>query len=278
MSLPRFFIDQPTKQSGHEGCTDFSGVIVADMTLCFDKSSSSYHHIANVLRIEPGEQIELVVRDVWAPWLCEIESIDTRELHVRVLSAIETPLLPFETTLVLGFCKGDTNEKVVRQATELGVTRIIPTLFARSVSRPDSKKAASKIERLRKIAMASAQQAHRNDLPEILKLQSFGTALKTVNDLLPDLIAVPWEEEGVHHSLSELIENSLLPEAPEITRMVIVIGPEGGIRADEIEQLHDIGAHSVSLGPTILRVDTAACTAIAVSHDALLKKCAGKPA
>ncbi|MCL2606562.1 MAG: 16S rRNA (uracil(1498)-N(3))-methyltransferase [Coriobacteriia bacterium] len=263
MSLPRLFIDQPHV---HE-------TLAVDVTVTLSRDLADYHHLVNVLRLEVGEKVEIVVRDIWTVWLCEVEKVDAAGISFGVLESIEASPLPFETTLVLGFSKGDTNDKVVRQATELGIRRIVPTLFERSISRPDAKKAAGKIERLRKIAASAAQQSHRTCLPEICELQTFAMTLELVESWHPDLIAVPWEEES-RTLLSDFIESTLLPEYPEVAQLTLVIGPEGGITAEEILRLHDIGAQSVSLGATILRVDTAACAAIAIAHDSLTKKCA----
>jgi len=228
-----------------------------------------YHHIVNVVRLKAGEKIELVQRDVWLVWLCQIEEINTEGLRLRVLSAIKSAKNPFSITLVVGSSKRDTVERVIRQATELGTTRIIPTLFDRSISRPSRQRAEAKIARLRKIANAAAQQSHRIDLPTITDLQDFPAMLELLHSLQPDTIFTLWEEES-SSTLSAAIAQTSLPD-PRVrdSHVVLVIGPEGGITLDEIERLRALGGKSVSLGTTILRVDTAACAAIAIARDAL---------
>jgi len=261
VALPRFFIGGDQAQQAPAPAVE----------LFLSRDTEAYHHITHVLRLAKGEQVEIVLRDAWTAWLCEIEQLDETGVQFRYLEAIESAQLPFETTLVLGFSKGDTNEKVVRQATELGVSRIIPVLFERSISRPDVKKAQAKIERLRKIAVAAAQQSHRSDLSQVEELQSFKELLNFLDDFQADLIAVPWEEEQCT-ALSELIKTTTLSEPPQAFRLVIIIGPEGGISTNEIDQLREVTAHSVSLGPTILKVDTAVCAALAIAHDVLAEK------
>ena len=255
MALPRFFITFPADHAPLEPATSFS--------LAFEKDA--HHHITNVLRLQVGEYLEIVQRDVWATWLCEIEQVDAENLMLRPVKEIETVQQPFETILVLGFSKGDTNEKVVRQASELGISRIVPVLFARSISRPNAKKATGKVERLRKIAASAAQQSHRSDLPVIEDLMSFAQATDFLRELKPDLMLAPWEEES-ERSLTQQMAMSKLPDCPAVT---LIIGPEGGITVDEIAQLEAIGAKSVSLGATILRVDTAAIAALAIVRAAL---------
>lgn len=244
-----------------------------DAIITLSKGSKDYHHMVNVLRLNKGEQIEIVVRDLWTTWLCQIEAIDEQGVQFRCLKLIESIQLPFEISLILGFSKGDTNERVVRQATELGAGRIIPTLFGRSISRPDPKKAQAKIERLRKLALSAAQQSHRSGLPHIEGLHSFADMLKCLDALQPDLIVVPWEEE-TQVPLWKCLEDAALPQAPQPTHLAVIIGPEGGISLDEIDQLHELGAQSVSLGPTILRVDTAVVASLATASSILSKRLA----
>jgi len=271
VALPRFFIDNPQQQPQEVQAQD----VQVDSTLSLAADSEIYHHVANVLRLSTGKHIEIVQRNLWIAWLCEIEEIHSNELTLKIIQKIEAPAHHFQIDLVLGFSKGDTNEKIVRQATELGIGRIIPVLFDRSISRPDKKRATTKVERLRKIATAAAQQSHRGDLPAIEELQSFDDALKMLDDATPDLILAAWEEES-QHSISEAIASFLAQRQSQqqqsVPHVVIVIGPEGGITAEEIAKMQDIGAHKVSLGATILRVDTAAIAALAIACDTLRRE------
>ena len=271
MALPRFFVSLPVKHPALE--VGQTGGIGCEKEAC--------HHIANVLRLKVGDKIEIVQRDSWTAWLCQLTHVTSDDVRVKVLEKIPQEGNPFETTLVLGFSKGDTNEKVVRQATELGVARIVPVLFERSISRPDEKRAKTKLDRLRKIALTAAQQSHRLDVPAVEELQGFSAAVELISALQADLLLVLWEEE-LSISLASVIKQKRLPkqicaqhpDIPQVTEsryphVVTVIGPEGGISTDEVDALRALGAHSVSLGPTILRVDTAAVTALAIVHDAL---------
>ena len=255
MAIPRFFINQP---HAHE-------LLAPEAVFSLRSTTDAYRHITKVLRLAAGGQVEVVQRGIWTAWLCEIDSICTNQINLRVISEVESAALPFDTSLIVGFSKGDTVEKVTRQATELGVARIVPTLFARSISRPDKKRAGKRIERLRAIAISAAQQSHRSDLPQLEDMHSFSDLLGLLRTVQPDLILVPWKEEP-SRTLSEAIAGAELSKHPHVA---IVIGPEGGITAEEIEEIRELGAQSVSLGGTILRVDTAVCTALAIAHDAL---------
>ena len=259
MALPRFFMTIP---EGHPPLyVGMSGGINCEKPLC--------HHLVNVLRARPGDEVELVERDTWVVWLCRLDEVSAENVSVTVLDELLQKPLPYQTTLLFGLSKGDKNERIVRQATELGVARIMPTIFERSVSRPDAKKAARKKERLQAIAESAAEQSHRADIPKVCEILSFEEALTSLcqenPDGLPHPILVPWEEE-TPRALSQDINAPALKETPHIT---VVIGPEGGISQNEITELRNRGAHTVSLGPTILRVDTAVVATLAIVHDLL---------
>jgi 16S rRNA (uracil1498-N3)-methyltransferase len=222
-------------------------------------------HMVSVLRLQVGDEIEIVERDDWRAWRCRLDSTVLGKVSVTVLEALPAAAPPFATTLLFGLAKGDKNERIVRQATELGVACLMPVIFERSVSRPDPKRAANKVARLRAVAASAAQQAHRADVPKVEELLPFATVLGRLRESKPDLLLVPWEEEAAQ-PLSQSIDASTLPPHPRVT---LVVGPEGGISAEEIDALRQLGARAASLGATILRVDTAACAALAILHNTL---------
>ncbi|MCL2379408.1 MAG: 16S rRNA (uracil(1498)-N(3))-methyltransferase [Coriobacteriia bacterium] len=269
MALPRFFTSLPV---GHPALQAGS---VLQVRSAGDFDAQLYHHAVNVLRLQAGERVELVQRDLWQTWLCQIGEINPDLLHLQIVESVKTSDIPFELTLVIGFSKGDTTETVVRQATELGATRIVPVLFDRSISRPVGARADAKIVRLNKVAVAAAQQSHRTDLPVLDTLYSFSTAIKLLEQMQPDAIFTLWEEaERTDCNDSSTLSSAIAAvDLPSVNlrkpHLALVIGPEGGITAAEVEKLTTIGSSNVSLGSTILRVDTAACAAVAVACDAL---------
>ena len=254
MARPRFFIEEDYRQEFALGAT-----------LTIPSTSPVYRHAIKALRLELNEQAELVFCNVWDVWLCTLISVDAQSLTFKFLEKMQVKSLPFESILAIGFSKGDTNERVVRQASELGVARIIPVLFERSVSRPDHKRARAKVERLRKVSLSASQQSHRADLPIVEELKSFSEFTELIADLSPELLLAAWEEEQ-EATLSDCLYD--LPSTDAL-RILTVIGPEGGISAGEMDVLRRAGAKSLSLGPTILRVDTAVVAALAVVHSTL---------
>jgi 16S rRNA (uracil1498-N3)-methyltransferase len=201
--------------------------------------------IASVLRLRPGEMITLVHSGKAA--LVRLDVVSDRGVrgHVVERRAAETES-QVALTLALPLLKGDRDEEVVEAVTQLGVARMVPFVSSRSVVRSLS---AAKRERWRRIARESAETARRGQIPEIAEAREWDTLF----DLLGEGALVAWEEEPMRR----------LSDALKAPRVAIVIGPEGGLAAEEIESARRHGAITVSLGPRNLRSETAAIAAVA---------------
>ena len=159
-------------------------------------------------------------------------------------------------TLYMGYPKAEKLELIVQKLTELGANCIVPVIMARSVARPDAKDGAKKRERLERIALEAAKQCGRGRVPEIAAPVSWKQALADMAER--KLMLVPWEEArgtalGTVHEAR-----------PNETDVGLLIGPEGGISAEEIADAAHAGAVPVTLGPRILRAETAAIASSAV--------------
>jgi 16S rRNA (uracil1498-N3)-methyltransferase len=148
-------------------------------------------------------------------------------------------------------------ELVVQKATELGAGRIVPVLTDRCVSRPEPSRAAAKVDRWRKIAQEAAKQAGRAVTPEVAPVTTLANALK---ELPPGCrLLVPWEEEH-RLSLGEAVAGAAQGATPSV--VAVLIGPEGGLDASEVEAARSFGGVAVTLGPRILRTETAGLVAL----------------
>ncbi|MDR1775589.1 MAG: 16S rRNA (uracil(1498)-N(3))-methyltransferase [Actinomycetes bacterium] len=261
MADPRFFIDPDDALPADE--------VGAECVLPL--SDDDLHHLYHVLRAEVGENIEVVRRMEWQVRVFQLTAVGADGVTGRLVRAEVLQQPAYTLDLLFGYAKGDKNETIVRQATELGVDHLYPTLFARSVARPDARKREAKTARLRGVATAAARQSHRVSPPDIAAIMTFARffSRSPFDRGLYDLILVPWEEEAAR-PLSTTIADIPLPQNP---RVLLVIGPEGGITTDEIVLLRDAGAVTCSLGATILRVDTACAAACAIVADALAARC-----
>ena len=169
----------------------------------------------------------------------------------RAPLATESPL---DLTLAQGIPKGDKMDGIVRMATELGVTRVVPLMTERTVVRLEPARWTSRLGRWQRIAKEAAQQSGRAAVPEITAPRDVGS---WAGESRPaGLLVCLWEEER------EGLEKRL-PPGP-CPRVTVIVGPEGGLTAEEVRGLVDAGAVVASLGPRLLRTETAGAVAVAL--------------
>ena len=211
-------------------------------------------HLRRVLRAEPGQQYE--VSDNQSVYLAEIEGFRKGAVLFHVLERLACESPPLSLTLLVSLIKFDRFEWIVEKATELGVEAIVPVIAGRSEHGLD-KAAARRAERWRRIALESSQQARRARLPEIRECISFRDALMTPAE-------GRWMLDESREAPAIL---SALPrrEARSSSDTVcLLVGPEGGWIEEERLEATASGWARVSLGPQILRSETAAIAGLAV--------------
>lgn len=231
--MPRFFInDSPSEQTiiaGEDG-----------------------KHIAKSLRMKVGEHLTLC-NGQGVDFHCIISSIENDQVTVRVQSSAPTISEPtVAVTLYQGLPKSDKMDSVVQKSVEMGVTRIVPVLTSRCVSRPDEKSTLKKVERWQKIAIEAAKQSGRGILPTVAPVMSFSTAMRQA----AKQSTVLFFYEGGGDSLHQLVDK-------QCTSYSIFIGPEGGFAKEEVTLAMEQGAKKATLGPRILRTETAPVAALA---------------
>lgn len=206
-------------------------------------------HLTRVLRVESGQRFE--VSDNHQAFLAEIEEARGERVVFRILEPLVSPPLPVRLTLCAALIKFDRFEWIVEKATELGVESILPVEATRS-ERGLFEAARKRSERWMRIARESSQQSRRVRIPEILPAVRFPAALQT--------------GAGHRFFLEEAVAPPLLHEIPEERQetVAILLGPEGGWTDPERHAAHAAGWAAVSLGPQVLRAETAACAALAV--------------
>ena len=221
-------------------------------------------HAARVLRLRPGEEVRLL--DGENLWEAVLESVDPKETTARVTALCPSPEAPAQAVLFQGLPKADKLELIAQKGTELGMWELWPVEMERSVAKADkADKADKKRERLSRIALEAAKQSGRAHVPEVASTIPFAKALKALDDF--DLVLVAWEEEHslpMSQAVARYTAENGVPE-----RVMIVIGPEGGISQSEWELLKENGAVSVTLGRRILRTETAGLCALSVLWTAL---------
>lgn len=202
--------------------------------------------IANVLRLRPGDVITLLHAGVQSAVV--LDHVETDEVTGRVIERGTAEGEPrAAVTVALPILRGQRTEEVIEAVTQLGVSRVVPFVSARSVVRT---LATAKLERWRRIARESAETARRGRVPDIQPAAQWPSLFEALD--APVLVA--WEGEALCR-----LQDALGPTA----RLSLVIGPEGGLAASEIELARERGATTVSLGPRNLRSETAAIAAVA---------------
>jgi 16S rRNA (uracil1498-N3)-methyltransferase len=249
MSAHRIFLSAPLVSVP-------GGVVAAPV------SDEDLHHLRTVLRVVPGEIIELVEPDGGDVIISRVLRLDGDGLVVEPTErhAARTGV---RVTLVQGVAKGEKMDGIVRQAVEIGAHEVHPVITARSVVKLDARKRADRGARWRRIAKAAAEQSHQDRLPVVESPRELAEEVSALGEY--DLVLVLWEE-STGPGLDEVVaEVGLGPDA----RVAVVVGPEGGLSADEVFVLEHAGARIVSLGCGILRTETAAVVGLALTVHAL---------
>lgn len=212
-------------------------------------------HISKVLRCRVGEELEICDNDN-NEYICEITSIDKSEVQLNIIDKVD---IKRESDLKIkvyqGLPKGPKMEMILQKLTEVGVDEIILVQTKRTVVKVEDKKEDKKIERWERIIYEAAKQSKRGKIPKLRGILSFKEALSDMGK--NDLNIAPYENERTK-SIKQAIKGQ------DINNIGIFVGPEGGFEDTEIKDIEDIGGQSVSLGPRILRTETASLVASSI--------------
>lgn len=214
-------------------------------------SGDEAHHAVAVRRLREGEPV--VLSDgVGTSVTGVVASTGKRVFAVRVNSIEQVERPQPALTVVQALPKGDRGELAVEVLTEVGVDRIVPWAAARSVAVWKGERAVKSHARWQATAREAAKQSRRSWLPTVSGLASRADVLGLVGEA--DLALVLHEDATA--ALSAV-------QVPQSGRIVVVVGPEGGVAPDELAALTDAGALSVRLGAEVLRTSTAGVVAVA---------------
>ncbi len=215
------------------------------------------HHLMHAMRAKAGQQF-VVVDGSSHVGRVELIGFDSECVTARLLERLENNTeSPMEIRLAQCLPKGDKLELIIQKAVELGITAIRPLQSRNSVVRYDDSKAAEKGKRWQKIANEAGKQCGRTELPEVLSLKSLKEWLGELELTDEDLFLFCYENEA-NQSIKECLRTS------GAKRVILLIGPEGGFSLEEAELILSKGAKSVTLGPRILRAETAAIAAMSI--------------
>ncbi|MCK5505485.1 MAG: 16S rRNA (uracil(1498)-N(3))-methyltransferase, partial [Thermodesulfovibrionia bacterium] len=223
-------------------------------------------HLALVLRAQPGDTVT-ILDGSGLKYDCTILSVHKKEVTVEVTSrdpySVESPVL---ITLAQGIPKGDKMDLIIQKSTELGVRKIIPLITERSQARH-----TNKVERWQKIALSASRQSGRDRISEVENPSDFKEFLERSHLPLEKGPACPvgrgkggffgiiFSEEFKDRNLKKV-----LTTFKDTKNIILLIGPEGGFSREEIAAAVEKGFIEASLGPRILRTETAPIAAISI--------------
>jgi 16S rRNA (uracil1498-N3)-methyltransferase len=217
------------------------------------------HQVRDVLHLAVGEQL-LLLDNNGDEVLCLVTKSGRRDVEVELIERrVGKPESPVRIILCQGLLKSARFEWILEKGTELGVAVFAPILCRRSASGLEDA-GAGKLQRWQRILQEAAEQCGRARIPELRPIRPFAQAL---NDIPVDALAlIPWEEEHTR-SLRDALRAVEREEKKSPFTIVLFIGPEGGLLAEEVTQAQQRGVQPVTLGSRILRAETAALATVA---------------
>ncbi|VBB06095.1 alpha/beta knot methyltransferases [Lucifera butyrica] len=234
--MRRFFLKQPLK----------SEMVLQD---------ENVHYISNVLRMRQGDPI-LVVGIDGQTGQAVISRIDRDSIVLslrNIVAEMQEP--PLQVVLAQGLTKHDKMEYIIQKAVELGVHAVIPMLTEHCVVRYDEKKMADRCCRWQKIATEAAQQSRRSGVPAIGPIRSMSAVLTEFERKTEIYMLYEGRTpQGIKSALQTAGTRSFL----------LLVGPEGGFSSREVSDAANAGARIVTMGPRILRTETASLAALSV--------------
>lgn len=210
-------------------------------------SREESQHSLKVLRMQAGDACQaLLDGDIYAAEIAETEPA----VVLRLLEKLPSTEAAVRITLYQGLPKGDKMEYILQKCTEIGVHRFVPVLFSRCVVKWDKKDNEKKLPRWQRIVGEAAKQSGRAEMPMVMEPIPVEALCRQI--VQHEKVLIPWEEEKGNG-----IRKFWLGERD----VAIVIGPEGGMDEKEVEKMKAAGAVPVTLGPRILRTETAGMAA-----------------
>lgn len=234
MRIPRIYTDSALR----EGATA-------------ELDENAAQHVGRVLRMQPGQTLRLFNGD-GNDYPATITSASKKNVEVQVGTPDANPTeSPLDIILGQALSKGDRMDYAVQKAVEMGVTRIVPLTTERCDVKLKGDREDKRLRHWQSVAISAAEQCGRARVPDILPVMTVTEWLEHTRNCEVRLV--------LHHRTEQSLDTLAKP-----TRVALMIGPEGGLSADEISQAESEGFLPVALGPRVLRTETAPVAAMAL--------------
>lgn len=224
------------------------------------------HHCKNVLRLESGDKVVLFDgrgRELTA----EITSTHTSEIRLRKLHEAKTPPLRCQITLGQAIPKGKNMDLIVQKAVEIGATEIVPILSDRTVVRLDEEHVVSKQAKWQCIAIEAAKQSGQNWLPQVQTPRTLPQFFQDHRRFDLQLIG-SLQSDALH--LKKILAQFSTEHGTRPSNVLMLVGPEGDFTPAEISLARSQGCRPITLGPIVLRVETASIYCLSILSYELL--------
>ncbi|PUA27751.1 MAG: 16S rRNA (uracil(1498)-N(3))-methyltransferase [Cellvibrio sp. 79] len=233
MRIPRIFTEQ---------------ALITGELLQLEEAAS--HHLSKVLRMQAGREL-ILFNGSGGEFAAIIQEVSKKTVTVAIAEHIaDNRESPLQLELAIGISRGERFEWVLQKATELGVTRITPLITERTEVKTGGERQEKLLDRWQQILISACEQCQRNLLPELSAPVQISDWLTTVNS---DLRFV------LHHR-----DSKTLPAEQKPQSVTLLIGPEGGLSESEITQAQEKNFNALTLGPRVLRTETAPVAAISL--------------
>jgi 16S rRNA (uracil1498-N3)-methyltransferase len=233
-------------------------------------SRDETHHLLRVVRMRPGDEA-FVFDGRGREFKCSLSGVESDRARLRILDALAGEVeSPLDLTLAQSLARGEKFDLIVQKATELGVRRIIPIVTEHGDVRLSDEKASKRLERWKRVSLEALKQSGRRSLVEIgepVALNSFLDATRaetSERDMTSRHPAVLVFSERGGAAANDALDGVSIESG-----VIILIGPEGGWSDGELALFGERGIRAVTLGPRVLRTETAAIVAIALIQQAL---------
>lgn len=224
-------------------------------------SPEESHHLVTVNRAKPGDTVT-AFDGKGSEWICTLEAADRKRAQLKVRFAQKARPLPYRLSLGQALPKGGSMDAIVRKATELGAAQIIPLQSERTEVHWDDDRSDRKIEKWQVAALEAAKQCGNPWLPEIWPLQKASPFIESVKGY--DLKLIASLQPGAKSLRAVLAEyRASRGQAPQ--KVLWLVGPEGDFTPAELSQAKTAGFEPITLGPLVLRCETAAIYALSVA-------------
>ncbi len=226
-------------------------------------TGSDAAHIMRSLRMKSGEKVTVCDMHM-TEYDCVIADFGDNDVILDIISSHKgNTEPPYRIVLYQALPKSDKMEFIIQKSVEAGVSRVVPFISERCISRPDKKSSKSKVERWNKIALEAAKQCGRGIIPCVEDILTYNDVLK---DAEKSRIKILFYEGDNTVSLKKVLSDIETDVKKELT-IAIIIGAEGGFSIDEVAKAADMGFTPAGLGPRILRCETAPIVALgAISY------------